>query len=66
LREIRDKKGNNAEGKRLQTILKQLELEVLNKKYYMGLLGFLNEASSQLNDWLTDFQNLQQQGTMMD
>jgi len=32
----------------------------------MGLLGFLNEATSQLNDWLTDFQNLQQQGTMMD
>ena len=44
IRELEKIKGNNAEGKRLEGILNQLLMELNNKRYYSGVLNFLQEA----------------------
>lgn len=50
IRKLQREFGNNAEGKKLRQLQKQLQYEVQSKKYYAGLLNFLTLADSQLQD----------------
>lgn len=49
IRQIEREEGKNEEGKRLSWIKEQLLKELANKRYYSGILNFLQEASRQLN-----------------
>lgn len=44
IREIESERGKNAEGKKLEKIMRQLLVELNAKKYYSGILYFLSEA----------------------
>ena len=48
IREIEEQRGHNAQGRALENILHQLMLELGNKKYYSGVMNFLNEAQRQV------------------
>ena len=48
IRQLKNEKGNNAEGRKLEGILNQVMKELNNKKYYSGILKFLEEASVQI------------------
>ena len=63
IRELEDMKGNNAEGKRLEGMLSQLMKELDRKKYYSGLINFLQEAGSQISEIDNMIRNTPQTGT---
>lgn len=66
INEMQNEKGNNAEGKRLEGILDQLMRELQNKKYYSGVLNFLNEANSQVAGIDAMIQGIPQTGTELE
>lgn len=66
IRELEKQQGNYAEGKRLEGILNQLLLELNNKRYYSGVLNFLQEAvalQQQVDSMIT---NTPQTGTELE
>lgn len=63
IREIEDKRGTSAEGRRLENILHQLMLELANRKYYSGMMNFLNEAQAQVFNMDNMLLNTPQNGT---
>ena len=66
IKKLEKEKGNNVEGKQLETILNQLMKELQCKRYYFGVLNFLNRATthaSQINGMLN---NLPQTGTELE
>ena len=63
IRQLQKEKGNNVEGKRLNTILEQLMRELNNKRYYSGVLNFMQEASNQVSGIDQMLQNIPQTGT---
>jgi hypothetical protein len=66
IRELEKQQGNYAEGKRLEGILNQLLLELNNKRYYSGVLNFLQEAvalQQQVDSMIT---NAPQTGTELE
>lgn len=66
IRQLEKEKGNNVEGKRLEGVLNKLLKELSSKKYYSGVLNFLNEAASQVSDIDTMLQNIPQTGTELE
>lgn len=66
IRQLEKERGNNIEGRRLEGELNKLLKELSSKKYYSGVLGFLNEASSQIADVDTMLQNIPQTGTELE
>ena len=63
IRELEKIKGNNTEGRRLEETLNNLMKELANKKYYSGVLKFLNEASTQITEIDNMLQSIPQTGT---
>lgn len=66
IRELEKQEGNYVEGKRLEGILNQLLTELNNKRYYSGILNFMQEAvalQQPMEDMLT---NLPQTGTELE
>ena len=63
IRQVEKERGNNAEGRRLENIYNSLMTELNAKKYYSGILNFLNEATSQVSQIDTMLQNIPQTGT---
>jgi hypothetical protein len=66
IRLLEKEKGNNAEGRRLETILNNLMKELTYKRYYSGLLNFLGEASAQVANIDAMLQNIPQTGTELE
>lgn len=66
IRELENIKGNNVEGKRLKTMLDQLLKELANKKYYSGILNFLQEASTNVQQIDVLLGNIPQTGTELE
>ena len=66
LRLLEKQIGNNVEGKRLEKVLNQLMRELANKKYYSGILNFLNEAISQVSEIENMLNNIPQTGTELE
>lgn len=48
IRELKKQKGRNAEGKVMEQNLIQLSKELANKRYYNGILNFMNTATSDI------------------
>ena len=65
MKEIVDKKGNTAEGKRYGDIQNMLLRELNNKKYYAGLITFLKEAAVEIGEIDNMIQSTPQTGTEM-
>lgn len=51
INKIREQQGNNQLGQDLSDIRKSLEKELAGKRYYFGLLNFMDQATKQLADW---------------
>ena len=66
IRELEDMKGNNAEGKKYSLILQSLMREVENKRYYSGLLKFLQEAAQEVGEIDNILTSAQQTGTELE
>lgn len=66
IRQLEKERGNNAEGKKLSIILDQLLRELNSKKYYTGLLSFLNEASNSIYNIDPLILNVSQTGTELE
>lgn len=66
IRELEKQQGNNTEGKRLEGVLNQLMAELANKKYYSGVLNFLGEAQTQINEIDNMLNNIPQTGTELE
>ena len=66
IRQLEKEKGNNTEGKRLEGVLNQLMRELDNKKYYSGVINFLNEAATQITDIDSMLQSIPQTGTELE
>lgn len=66
IRLLEKEKGNNAEGKRLEGILNNLMNELNSKRYYSGVLKFLNEAATQISDIDNMLQNIPQTGSELE
>lgn len=66
LRILQKKKGINAEGKRLEGILTTLNKELAAKKYYSGIMKFMQEASSQILEIDNMLKKLPQTGTNLE
>lgn len=66
IQELEKQEGNLAEGKQLETIVNQLMKELESKRYYSGVLNFLNIANSQAAQIDTMLQNIQQTGTELE
>lgn len=66
IRVLENQKGNNAEGKRLEVTLNRLMKELACKKYYTGILSFLNEAASQASQIDTMLSNVSTTGTELE
>lgn len=63
IREIEKQLGITTQGKRLESIKNQLLNEIANKKYSAGILNFLSEAATSIQDIDTMLSNLPQTGT---
>lgn len=63
IRQLEKEKGNNVEGRRLETMLNKLMKELECKKYYSGLLSFLDEANTQVANMDAMLQSIPQTGT---
>lgn len=50
LDQLMSKVGPTAEGKKIEASLNRLTREIANNRYYTGLLGFLSEALTQINN----------------
>lgn len=66
IRQLEQQIGNNVEGKRLEGVLNQLMRELANKKYYSGVLNFLNEAQTQISEIDNMLNNIPQTGTELE
>lgn len=66
IRQLEKERGNNTEGRRVESILNKLMKELENKKYYSGVLNFLGEASSQIANIDTLLQSIPQTGTELE
>ena len=66
INQLQKEKGNNAQGKGLEIVRNQLMKELEAKRYYSGVLNFLNIASSQASQINAMLNNLQQSGTVLD
>lgn len=65
MKEIVDKKGSTAEGKKLGSIQDKLLRELNSKKYYAGLITFLQEAASEIGQIDNLIQSTPQTGIEM-
>lgn len=63
IRKLERMKGTTAESKRLSGILNELMKELNTKKYYSGVMKFLNEASTQISEIDNILNNIPQSGT---
>lgn len=66
IRELEKQKGSNAEGKQLETVLNRLMKELASKNYYLGINGFLGEASKYIVEIDNMLTNIPQTGTEME
>lgn len=66
LNKIKAEQGINPESKRIEAALRTLTREIANNKYYAGILGFLNEASVQINNMQAMLSNIPQTGSRME
>lgn len=66
VRELERQQGSNAEGKRIESIVNRILKELDNKRYYRGVLDFLDESSQQIAQVDTLLQNIPQTGTEME
>ena len=66
IKQLEKEKGNNTQGKNLEIVLNQLMKELECKRYYSGVLNFLNVATSQAAQINPMLNNLSQTGTEMD
>ena len=66
IRQLEQQIGNNVEGKRLEGVLNQLMGELANKKYYSGVINFLNEAQTQISEIDNMLNNIPQTGTELE
>jgi hypothetical protein len=66
IKKLEKEKGNNAEGKAIETILNQLMKELQCKRYYSGVLNFLGRASAHASQINAMLNNLPQTGTELE
>lgn len=66
IKAIQSQKGKNAQGKQLTSTMNALLQEMKNKKYYMGLLQFLDNAAQQITYINTMLNNIPQSGTELE
>lgn len=66
IRGLEKEKGRNAEGRNLKIIQEQLLRELANKRYYSGILNFLNEANQKVSQIDTILNNTRQTGTELE
>lgn len=66
LKILKAQKGNNTQGKQLASTMSSLLREINNKKYYMGLLQFLDTVSKDISSINTMLQNIPQSGTELE
>ena len=63
IRDLKRRKGTSAEGKKLENIMINLSKELSAKKYYSGVMKFMQESSSQIIEIDNMLKNLPQTGT---
>ena len=66
LKKMKAEQGITPETTRLETSLNTLMREINNNRYYIGILGFLNEASTQIQKMENLLQNTPQTGTNLE
>lgn len=62
LKELKAKQGITQETKNIETALNTLMKEINSNKYYIGVLGFLDVASKQIQNMETMLKNIPQSG----
>lgn len=66
IRALQRERGRNAEGKKLEDISHTLQKELTNKRYYFGMVRFMNEAATQISEIDNMLNNLPQTGTELE
>lgn len=65
-RELEKRQGDLEESKRIESLITQLGKEIRNKKYYRGLLNFLDEANKRALQMDETMEGLPTTGTELD
>lgn len=66
LKDLKSKQGITPETKSIESALSTLMKEINNNKYYIGVLGFLDTASKQIQNMESMLQNIPQSSNTME